>query len=266
LLLYCEKYYRPCRDLRAMADAASIIIVATAFVLGIAHSLDPDHIVAVSTLLCNSSSLRKSIWSAFAWGGGHSIVLFIVGLLLLVLRVEIPSGIVTAFEFAAGIMLIVIGAWVIRPFLNHLLRRHTRGEDEGKHAHTHSHNEHTHTHGHSHSHSHSHSHNNTPQEGRFHLSKSALTGVLQGLGGSAAIMLVTLTTVDSLELGLVFIAVFGVGVILGMVCIACLVSSLLNYTATRFESIHEKIKAVTGTISIAFGIYIITQILLQLHT
>jgi ABC-type nickel/cobalt efflux system permease component RcnA len=243
-----------------MVDAPSIVIVATAFALGLAHSFDPDHIVAVSTLLCNATSLRRSIWSAVAWGGGHSIVLLIVGVLLLVLRVEIPAGIAAAFEFAAGIMLIVIGAWVVRPFLSHILHRHKQKENKEENANAHLNNGDAHTNSHSHGHNHSHSHD----DGRFHLSNSALTGVLQGLGGSAAIMLVMVATVNSLALGLVFIVVFGVGVILGMVSIACLISSLLKYTATHLESVHEKIKSVTGTISIVFGAYIVVQILLQL--
>jgi len=78
-------------------------------------------------------------------------------------------------------------------------------------------------------------------------------------------MLVALTTVSSWELGIIFILVFGAGVILGMVGIACLISSLLNYTASRLEGIHEKITAVTGIISISFGIYLITQVLLTYH-
>lgn len=232
-----------------MVDAASIVIVATAFALGLAHSFDPDHIVAVSTLLCNTTSLRKSVWSAVAWGGGHSIVLLIVGLLLLVLRVEIPAGVVVAFEFAAGVMLILIGAWVVKPFLNHVLRPR-------QHSHEHEETEEADRHPHSRTLNHDDIH--------FHLSKSVLTCVLQGLGGSATIMLVMLTTVNSLPLGLIFIMIFGLGVILGMVSVACLISSLLKYTATHLENLHEKVKAVTGTISIAFGAYIIVQILVLL--
>jgi ABC-type nickel/cobalt efflux system permease component RcnA len=246
---------------KEMVDAASIVIIATAFALGMAHSLDPDHIVAVSTLLCGSTSLRRSVWSAVAWGGGHSIVLLIVGLILLVLRIEIPAGIVVAFELAAGGMLILIGAWVARPFLNHVLRsqghNHEHGETEEAQSHVHSH-------GHRNIHKHSNGHAHNRDDGHLHLSKSARTGVLQGLGGSAAIMLVMVATVNSLALGFAFIVVFGIGVILGMVSIARLISSLLKYTATHLESIHEKIKAVTGTISIVFGAYIIVQILRQL--
>jgi ABC-type nickel/cobalt efflux system permease component RcnA len=257
LLLLRKALLNHLRIHKDMVEAASIVIVATAFALGLAHSFDPDHIVAVSTLLCNATSLRRSVWSAVAWGGGHSIVLLIVGVLLLVLRVEIPAGIAAAFEFAAGVMLVVIGAWVVRPFLSHKMHRHKHKEDNSI---AHLDNSHARTHSHSHGHNHSHSHD----DGRLHLSKSALTGVLQGLGGSAAIMLVLVATVNSLALGIVFIVVFGVGVILGMVSIACLISSLLKYTATHLESVYEKIKAVTGTISIVFGAYIIVQILLQL--
>ena len=76
-------------------------------------------------------------------------------------------------------------------------------------------------------------------------------------------MLVTLATVPSAELGFVFILIFGVGVILGMVSIACLISSLLTLTASRLKKVHEKIEVVTGLISIGFGVFIIVQVVLQ---
>ena len=241
-----------------MVEIASILILATALVLGLAHSLDPDHIVAVTTLICNYRSLRKSIASAAAWGGGHSIVLLIAGLLLLVLRVEIPASILELFEIGAGIMLITIGVIVIRPFLVHTFHRHEHQKERTK-----SQNliptEPTRNHDHRHFRDHD------TEQGRLHLHRSALTGTLQGLGGSAAIMLVTVTTVSSVELGLVFILIFGVGVIVGMVSISCLVSSLLNYSATHLETIHEKIKAITGTISISFGIVVIIAALIGIQ-
>ncbi len=232
-----------------MVDVASIVILATGFLLGLAHALDPDHVVAVSTLLCNSPSLRKSVISATAWGVGHSVTLALVGLLVLALRIAIPESVVNLFEFAAGTMLIILGVFVLRPFVADQM--HMR--QHGAHAEPHSHS-HTHSHADSASKSHSHS----------HVHKSVLTGVLQGLAGSAAIMLVTLTTVNSAALGLIFILVFGGGVILGMVCISCLISSLLTYTATHLERVYEKIKAITGIVSICFGAFIIVEVVPQL--
>jgi sulfite exporter TauE/SafE len=203
--------------------------------------MDPDHIVAVSALLCNSRSIRKSITSATVWGIGHSTVLFLVGVLVLILRVAIPQNVVNIFEFAAGAMLIVLGSYVIRPLIMNRIKSNLT--EETKHFH--------------------HDHNSTPSEkSHAHIHKSALTGALQGLGGSAALMLVTLTTVSSVITGLVFIFIFGVGVIMGMIGISCLVGSIMSYTASNLEKVHKIIKAITGTASILFGTYIIVGILI----
>ena len=95
-------------------DLSSIIfILLTGLGLGLAHSIDPDNIVAVSTLLCNNKSLRKSIASATAWGVGHSAVLFIIGLLILTLSVVIPEAVVHLFD-ERGIALL------FRPAAHHL--------------------------------------------------------------------------------------------------------------------------------------------------
>ena len=220
-------------------DLTMILILLTGFGLGLGHSLDPDHVVAVSTLLCNNTSLRKSITSATAWGVGHSSVLFTVGICVLILRVAIPETVVNLFEFAAGVLLIVLGALVLRPLIAEKIRTPQKiGLEIPSHL-TDSNLGHTHT----------------------HLHKSAVAGVLQGLGGSAALMLVTLTTVSTVEVGLVFILLLGVGVILGMVGIACLVGSLVAYTATNLEKIHKLIKAITGSASVTFGFIIIMRAL-----
>lgn len=230
-------------------DPSIIFILVTAFGLGFAHSLDPDHVVAVSTLLCNNKSLRKSITSATVWGVGHSAVLFIIGLLVLTLSVIIPQSVIKLFDFVAGVLLIILGAFVLRPLLAERIRT-----DQIIH-------EHTHSHPYSYPHSHSHDHAIENHHGHTHLHKSALIGALQGLGGSAALMLVTLSTVSSVEIGLVFILLFGIGVILGMVGIACLVGSVMAYTASNLEKVHKIIKALTGSASIVFGILIIVYAL-----
>ncbi len=230
-------------------DLSIIFILLTGLGLGLAHSLDPDHVVAVSTLLCNNKSLRKSITSAIVWGIGHSVVLFIIGLLVLTLSVVIPQSVLKLFDAAAGVLLIVLGALVLRPLIVERIQPHQIIH------------EHTHSHPHSHPHKHSHDHDNDNHHGHTHLHKSAITGALQGVGGSAALMLVTLSTVSSVEIGLVFILLFGVGVILGMVGIACLVGSVIAYTASNLEKVHKIIKVLTGTASIVLGIVIIVYAL-----
>jgi ABC-type nickel/cobalt efflux system permease component RcnA len=230
-------------------DLSWLFILLTGLGLGFAHALDPDHVVAVTTLVCNNKSLRKSVTSAIVWGLGHTVVLLIAGLLVLALKVVIPDSLICIFEIAAAVLLIILGAWVIRPLIAEKMHGHTHENHDDEHHHD------DHTHGHSNSHTHEHPH---PHEhGHSHLHKSAFTGAIQGLGGSAAIMLVTLTTVSSVELGLIFIVVFGVGVITSMVCIAGLVGSIIAYTAANLEKVHRIIVAATGSASIIIGILII---------
>lgn len=246
-------------------DLSAIVILLTGLGLGFVHSLDADHIVAVTTLVCNNKSLRKSVTSATVWGIGHSAILLIVGLVVLVLRITIPESVVNVFEFAAAVLLIVLGAYVLKPLIhewNHR-RQHKAGiAHPHPHTHTHTHDAHEHAHKHSHILPHSHSHEAGHEEGNGRHLKSAFTGALQGLGGTAALMLVTLATVNTLEMGIGFIVIFGLGVILGMVAVVCILGSILTYTATRLEKVHRIILAVTGSVSIAFGIGIIAGILL----
>ena len=225
-------------------DLSIIFILLTGLGLGLGHSLDPDHVVAVSTLVCNNKSLRKSIASATVWGIGHSAVLLVIGLLVLTLSVVIPQSVLKIFDCAAGVLLIILGVMVVRPLIAEKISPH-QGTPYGHHT----------------THSHTHEHDNKQEHSHSHLHKSAFTGALQGLGGSAALMLVTLSTVNSVMIGTAFIFIFGVGVILGMVGVACLVGSVIAYTASNLEKVHKLIKVLTGSASIVFGIAIIVYAL-----
>jgi cytochrome c biogenesis protein CcdA len=140
------------------------------------------------------------------------------------------------FELGAAIMLILLGILVIKPIIAHRFN-----------AQQHPHKNHHHDHEHSHS----------------QVYGLALTGIFQGLAGGSAIMLVTLSTVSSLEIGFAFLAIFGVGVILSMAGVACLIGTILNYTTSKLENVHEKISLATGAFSISFGTYLIIQLALQ---
>jgi sulfite exporter TauE/SafE len=134
----------------------------------------------------------------------------------LALRIAIPEGVVSLFEFAAGIMLIILGILVLKSFGADKIHMHPHGNGANTQAPAPS-------------------QVDSVDKSHAHVYKSAFTGVIQGMAGSAALMLVTLTTVNSMALGLVFILAFGVGVILGMISIACLISSLLTYAASHLE-------------------------------
>jgi sulfite exporter TauE/SafE len=224
-------------------DISIILIILTGLGLGLGHSLDPDHIVAVSTLLSNNKSVRKSIISATLWGVGHSTALFLVGLCVLIFKIVIPDIAINLFEFLAGAMLVILGIFVVMPLIKEK-NSHIKIFPENAPS-----NLHTKSNG------------NSKKENK-HLNKSAVAGVLQGLGGSAALMLITLTTVSSVKIGLIFILIFGLGVILGMIGVSCVVGTVIAYAASNLERIHKIIQGITGTGSIFFGIFIILNLLI----
>jgi hypothetical protein len=225
-----------------LVEVFSPLVLVVALVLGFEHAFDADHIVAISTILSDSKSLRRSLLLGTVWGLGHSVTIFIVGGVVLVLRVMIPQSIENLFEGAAGVVLIILGAYVIRGLI---IEKAAFAKSSTADPHLHP---------------------ASPQQthsGHNHTHKSLLAGAIQGLGGSAALMLVALSTVGSATIGVVFIAIFASGVIIGMLGIGALIGGLLVFTALHVEKIHQTIKAIAGCVSIGFGIFIILTILLM---
>ena len=118
---------------------------------------------------------------------------------------------------------------------------------------------------HSHSHSEETGFDHAPPEmpHHHHTHKSLLTGIVQGLAGSAAIMVLYILSAPTLT-GIFFIILFGVGTILGMIVVGLIAGLPLKYSAERSTSINEKIRIVIAGLSIAFGIWLIINLALGL--
>jgi high-affinity nickel permease len=205
--------------------------------LGLEHAFEPDHVVAVTTIVSNIKGVRKSLVLGTMWGLGHAITILIAGTIVLALRIMIPESMTRLFMIIAGIMLIVLGAFVIKELLTE--RAYSLNPKNGV--------------------------RNLiiPQPKAVikydHAHKSLFSGIIQGLGGSAAIMLVTLSTVDSATMGMIFIALFGLGVILGMLSYGALIGGFIAFATLQTNKMHGAIKAITSCVSIGFGIYIIVN-------
>ena len=218
------------------------------FLLGIKHALDADHIVAVSTIVSRSRKLTESAYLGIFWGLGHTLTLLLVGLIVLSFRLTIPAKIALSLEFLVGVVLIILGFSVIRaPFLKKI-HFHSHGHDNTKHFHFHFHEEETGT-----NESHKRDH-----EGHKHSHKSLMVGMVHGLAGSATLMLLVLATVDSVLVGLLYILLFGVGSILGMLVLSSLIG--LPFILTRFSHANKALSFVAGIISIGLGLSIILEI------
>jgi len=231
-----------------MADSHIFSLLSLGFLLGLKHALDADHVAAILTIATENRTFWRSSLIGFCWGVGHTVILLVVGTAVLLFKLTIPSAWAKLFEVAVGVMLVGLGLSVAFALWRERVHLH---------AHRHNHGEqHRHLHSHSHGAHHDHLH-------RFRLEyKSLAVGMVHGLAGSAALLLLVLAAVPSLGVGLVYILVFGAGSILGMVFLATAMSIPFAMSAERTARVHQTLRAAAALFSIVLGSTILFELLL----
>jgi ABC-type nickel/cobalt efflux system permease component RcnA len=219
--------------------ADTIIILGLGFLIGLEHAFEPDHVVAISSIISKGKNLKKTTIIGAIWGLGHTTTLFIAGIIILTLKITIPETIALSLEFLVGLIIIFLGFYVIKDVI-----------ENKKHIHKHTHDGTTHTH--------IHSHKVTDEHTHYHRSFSV--GLIHGLAGSAALMLLILSTFNSLILGIIYILLFGIGSMVGMAIVGGIISIPFIYSSKKSRSIYTFIQYLTGFISIGFGSYLIFKI------
>lgn len=221
--------------------------LALGFVLGLRHALDADHLAAVSTFASEEKSLLRSSMIGISWGMGHTAALLVFGLAVAAFRLALTPRLAQVLEFIVGLMLIGLGANVLFKLW----------KGSALHAHSHSHDgvEHKHLHVHvaepRHDHPHQHQHRTLRLGGR-----PFMVGVVHGLAGTAALMMLVVGTLPSLLLAAIYILVFGVGSIGGMVVMSVLISVPLAIAASRLRMVERGIRIAAALFSLGFGGYL----------
>lgn len=248
-------------------------VMGLGFVLGLKHAVEADHLAAVSTIVTERRSLWSSTLIGGLWGLGHTISLVAAGVLVLMLDFQISERTEQALEFCVGIMLTLLGLNVFRKLLRgdtlHM-HSHEHGDHAHVHPHTHEHEHsgeaHSHHHGaHSHTHDHehtgeTHSHLHEPHSHHHKISPRALIiGMIHGLAGSAALMLLVIPTIESKPLGLLYIIIFGIGSIGGMMIMSFLVGLPFTFTANRFNRLNHLLQGAAGLVSVVLGLMIVYE-------
>ena len=232
-------------------------ILGIGFVLGIRHATDPDHVIAVSTIVTREQKLSRAAVIGVAWGIGHTITIFLVGSILILFRVTLPPRLGLAMELAVGLMLIFLG-------IRNLRATFFLPVDSHSHPRYHAHGDYIHAH----DDTHQHAPEPTPVSrldrvfGRlpFYSSLRPLTiGIVHGLAGSAAIALLVLSTIQSPAWGLAYLVIFGVGTVLGMVLITLAMASTFSFGQRRFARVGQHFGVAAGLISLVFGIFVTYQ-------
>lgn len=220
-----------------------IKILVLGFLLGMRHTLEADHVAAVATLAARSRGARQALLQGAAWGLGHTITLFLACSAVLFLETVVPEHLARGLEAAVGVMLMVLGADVVRRMLR-----------ERVHFHAHRHRDGT-----VHFHAHSHAGENVPDEvnhGHTHAERfpvrALCVGLVHGMAGSAALILLTLSTVASPGAGLLYVALFGAGSIGGMAMLSLAISVPLR-GVRRFTLLHHAVQTLVGIVTMGLG-------------
>lgn len=206
-------------------------VLALGLFLGMRHATDADHVVAMTTLVTRQRDTRAAALLGALWGAGHGLTLLLVGGLIILLGVVVPPRLGLALELGVGLMLIVLGAMNLRATTRQM-----------RHAHEHA------------------SGGEAPARGF----RSFAIGVVHGLAGSAAIALLVLSSIRDTAWAFLYLGLFGVGTIAGMMLLTTALSLPLAAASRRFGGVEGKIErwlaSVTGALSVAFGLFLVYQI------
>jgi hypothetical protein len=249
-----------------MTSGLAILIIG--FVLGMRHATDPDHVIAVSTIVSRERSIARAARIGILWGCGHTITIVVVGAAIIVFGLAIPARIGLTMEFSVGLMLILLGVLNLTGAMQWITQKFSPAHPEvtGEHAHLHEHNSHMHLHWHSHGAGiEHHTASLTPPArmrapfarlGVFHTLRPLLVGIVHGLAGSAAVALLVLSTIRDPKWAVLYLLIFGVGTIAGMMLITVAIALPFSFAGYKFAWLNKGLITTSGLVSVAFGLFI----------
>jgi len=232
-------------------------IAVLGFFLGIRHATDPDHVIAVGTIVSRERRVQTAALIGVLWGIGHTVTILIAGGAIILFEVVIPARIGLTVELSVALMLILLGGTTVMGVLR------PRG-----HPHVHGDYVHAHPHGHERT-DHGHGEQETPvarldrrfgRLGLYQAMRPLLVGVVHGLAGSAAVALLMVATIHDAALSLAYLLVFGLGTIAGMLLITMAIALPFAYTARRLLGVNRSLALGAGLLSVGFGLFLAYQI------
>jgi high-affinity nickel permease len=231
-------------------------ILAIGFFLGMRHATDPDHVVAVTTIVSRQNKISRAALTGMFWGIGHTVTILAVGAAIIIFGLVIPARIGLSMELSVGIMLVGLGWMNVSAF-----RRSTRSVKElaGGAAAVRDDHEHPHTH---------------DREsaalsrmdawfGRTELYgalRPLLVGIVHGLAGSAAVALLVLTTIRDPRWAVAYLLLFGIGTVAGMMFITMSIASAFTFFGRHYSNFSARLALASGLLSLAFGLFLVYQI------
>ncbi|MEY4544713.1 MAG: hypothetical protein RL685_908 [Pseudomonadota bacterium] len=208
-----------------LLNGASVLLLGVGF--GLRHALDVDHVVVVSTLLQRDRSAWRAACIAASWGAGHTAAFLGLGLLIVQLGVQLPESFEPIAQLLVAIMLVYLG-------LRQVLQAGVRQERDAPAP--------------------------TPLRPAAAVARPLLVGVVHGFAGSAGIALVAASTMSSPLLASLYLGVFCLGTIVGMVLLTVLLSRALAWAEHRRGQLGGTVASAGAWLSIALGVTILVSV------
>jgi high-affinity nickel-transport protein len=247
-------------------------ILTIGFFLGMRHATDPDHVIAVSTIVSRERSIAKAGLIGILWGCGHTFTIVAVGAAIILFGLAIPVRVGLTMEFSVGLMLILLGVLNLTGAMSWLSEKLSPAHPRvtGEHAHLHQHDSHAHFHWHTHAPAAEHHGNSLTAPswlrrsferlGLFHVLRPLFVGLVHGLAGSAAAALLVLSTIREPKWEMLYLLIFGVGTIAGMMLITAALALPLSFAGYRFAWLNRGLVTASGLLSLGFGLFVCYQI------
>jgi high-affinity nickel-transport protein len=243
-------------------------IIAIGFFLGMRHATDPDHVIAVTTIVSRQRSVKHAALIGVLWGIGHTITIFLVGTAIILFGLAIPPRVGLAMELSVGLMLILLGILNLSGITRWLTEKWTPAQ-KAAHSHVHVHGDYIHKHSHGHAPEiHGHAENATPVSwmdrafaklGLYQTLRPLAVGLVHGLAGSAAVALLVLSTIRTPVAAVAYLLVFGIGTIAGMMLITAAIAVPFTFSHARFARLNRSLALASGAVSLCFGLFIVYQ-------
>ena len=230
-------------------------ILVLGFLIGVRHAFEPDHVAAVAALATRTTSLKHAVRQGAVWGFGHTITLFVICGVVLALNTTISDDIAHALEAAVGVMLVILGVDVVRRVYRDRVHFHAHDHAGGV----------THFHAHSHKGEVPITHDPARHDHEHAITfpyRSLVVGLMHGMAGSAALIVLAMQTVQSVWQGLVYIALFGVGSIAGMALLSVIICIPMR-SARTLTWAHNGLQATVGGSTAVLGIIIVIDSLVS---
>lgn len=190
--------------------------------LGIRHAADADHVATIATVVVGRTDLLGALRTAIFWGLGHSLTFFAVGLAIVLFGLQLPSGFELAVDVLIALSLLLLGVAQLR-----------RSGRDGERGHQHQ---------------------------RLHLARPLALGCMHGLAGSAAVALLALAAIHSELQALLYLALFGLGTMVGMAAITLALA--WSFRLSSQGLMRRGLVLAAGAASVLCGVVLLAELAL----